>query len=142
MLYLLDTNALSEIDKPEPNNGFMEWFNKTDNSELYVSCITFGEVYKGIELLADSAKRKRLEEHTADIIEAFNTRIIAIDLNTMVLWSKLMAASIKKGQTAPSIDTLIASQCIQHNFVLVTRNVKDFEQFSDLKIHCPWSKLA
>lgn|SRR5487761_1286834 len=138
MPYLLDTNALSEVDKPEPNKGFMEWFNKAEVSELYVSCITFGELYKGIELLADTTKRKRLEKHTADVIEAFNTRIVVIDLDTTLVWSKLMAISIKKGQTAPSIDALIVSQCIQHNLVLVTRNVKDFKQFDDLKLHCPW----
>lgn len=139
MLYLLDTNALSEIDKPEPNKGFMEWFNKTEVSEFYISCITFGELYKGIELLTDTAKRKRLEDLTGDVIEAFSSRIIVIDLKTMLIWSKLMATSIKMGQTAPSIDTLIASQCIQHNLALVTRNVKDFKQFNDLKLHCPWS---
>ena len=118
----------------------MEWFNEAEPSDLYASCITFGELYKGIELLADTAKRKRLEKHTADVIEAFSTRIIVIDLNTTLLWSKLMATSIKKGQTAPSIDALIASQCIQHSLVLVTRNIKDFKQFNDLELYCPWSE--
>ncbi len=139
MPYLLDTNALSEVDKPEPNKGFMEWFNLAETSELYVSCIAFGELYKGIELLADTAKHKRLEKHTADIIEAFSNRILAIDLATTLVWSKLMATSIKKGQTAPIIDALIASQCIQHNLVLVTRNIKDFKQFNNLELYCPWS---
>ena len=139
MSYLLDTNALSEVDKPEPNKGFMEWFNQAETSELYISCITFGELYKGIELLADTAKHKRLKERTADIIEAFSNRILVIDLGTTLVWSKLMATSIKKGQTAPSIDALIASQCIQHNLVLVTRNIKDFKQFNNLELYCPWS---
>lgn len=140
MPYLLDTNALSEINKPVPNKGFMEWFNKADEADFYVSCITFGELYKGIELLVDTAKRKRLVEHTTEVIEAFSNRIIIIDLNTTLIWSKLVSTSIQKGQTAPSIDALIASQCLQHNLVLVTRNVKDFKQFNDLKLHCPWSE--
>ncbi|HUD07399.1 MAG TPA: type II toxin-antitoxin system VapC family toxin [Candidatus Saccharimonadales bacterium] len=139
MPYLLDTNALSEIDKPEPNKGFIDWFNQAETSELYVSCITFGELYKGIELLANTAKRNRLERHTVEIIEAFSNRILIIDLNTTLVWSKLMATSVKKGQTAPSIDALIASQSIQHNLVLVTRNIKDFEQFTDLVTYCPWN---
>ena len=139
MPYLLDTNALSEVDKPNPNRGFMEWFDQVETSELYVSCITFGEIYKGIELLSGIEKRKRLEERTADIIEAFSGRILIIDLGTTLVWSKLMAASVKKGQTAPSIDALIASQCIQHNLVLATRNVKDFKQFDGLELYCPWS---
>ncbi|GAC1501837.1 MAG: type II toxin-antitoxin system VapC family toxin [Candidatus Saccharimonadales bacterium] len=139
MLYLLDTNAISEVSKPEPNRGFMEWFNQVESSELYVSCITIGELYKGVELLSDTAKSKRLEEYTRKVIEAFSARIISIDIDTTIIWSKLMADSIKKGRLAPSIDTLIASQCILHNLVLVTRNIKDFNQFNDLEIHSPWS---
>jgi predicted nucleic acid-binding protein len=139
MPYLIDTNALSEVNKPKPDKGFMEWFNQAETSELYVSCITVGELYKGIELLVSSAKRAGLEERAADIMEAFGNRILTIDLDTMLVWSKLMATSIKKGQTAPSVDALIASQCIQYNLVLVTRNVRDFKNFDNLEVYCPWS---
>jgi len=139
MPYLLDTNALSEVDKPEPNKGFMDWFSQVEVSELYTSCITFGELYKGIELVADTAKHSQLERSTADIMEAFNNRVLVIDLDTTLVWSKLMANSIKISQTAPSIDALIAAQSIQHNLVLVTRNIKDFEQFANLELYCPWS---
>jgi predicted nucleic acid-binding protein len=138
MAYLLDTNALSEVSKPEPNKGFIGWFKQVEESDLYVSCITIGELYKGIELLPNTKKRTSLEKHTAEIIKAFNDRILKIDLNTTLIWSKLIANSIKKGQTAPSIDSLIASQSIQNNLVLVTRNIKDFEQFTELTTLCPW----
>ncbi len=139
MPYLLDTNALSEVDKPQPNQGFMDWFNQAEVSELYVSCITIGELYKGIELLTDSAKRNKLKQHTAEITKAFSNRVLIINLDTTIIWSRIMAASIKKGQTAPSIDALIASQSIQNNLILVTRNTKDFKQFDELEIYCPWS---
>jgi predicted nucleic acid-binding protein len=140
MPYLLDTNALSEVDKPQPNQGFMDWFNQAEVSELFVSCITIGELYKGIELLKDNVKRNKLEKHTAAIVTAFNNRVLIINLDTMLIWSRLMATSIKKGKTAPSIDALIASQSIQNNFVLVTRNTNDFKQFDELEVYCPWSK--
>ncbi len=140
MPYLLDTNALSEVDKPQPNQGFMDWFNRVGVAELYVSCITIGELYKGIELLKDNVKRNKLKKHTAEIVTAFNNRMLIINLDTMLIWSRLMATSIKKGKTAPSIDALIASQSIQNNFVLVTRNTNDFEQFDQLEVYCPWSK--
>jgi predicted nucleic acid-binding protein len=140
MNYLLDTNALSEINKPKPNEGFMEWFKEVNISDVYASCITFGEIYKGIELLSDSPKRKQLEKSTTDILESFNGRVLLVDLDTTLLWAKLIAQSIKKGLLAPAIDTLIAAQCVQHQMTIITRNIRDFEQFSNLAIICPWSK--
>lgn len=139
MLYLLDTNALREINKPRPNPGFMSWFEQSIATDLYLSCITVGEVYKGIALVAEESKRKQLEQHIKTIVSAFNTRILAIDTDTTLIWAELLAGSMKKGQTAPSIDALIAAQCLQRKLVLVTRNVKDFENFTGLEILCPWT---
>lgn len=138
MLYLLDTNALSEINKPRPNPGFLNWFERSISTELYLSCITVGELYKRIALVAEESKRKQLEQHIKSIVSAFNARILAIDTDTTLIWAELLAGSIKKGQTAPSIDALIAAQCLQRKLVLVTPNVKDYENFTGLEILCPW----
>src|SRR5437660_7068890 len=139
MNYLLDTNSLSEISKPLPNRGFMEWFERTNTLDLYTSCIAFGEVYKGMELLPDSPKRKRLEKRTAEILEAYDDRMLMINLDTARHWSRLMARATKNGRPAPAVDALIAAQCLQYRMTLVTRNVKDFEEFADLQVLCPWS---
>lgn len=140
MPYLLDTNALSEADKPRPDPGFMDWFDQVATTDLYISCIALGEIYKGIELLKSVSKRNLLSKRTAAVIEGFSSRILIIDLDTTLLWAKLMAGSVKKGQTAPSIDALIAAQSLQHNLVLVTRNINDFQQFNGLEVFCPWSE--
>jgi len=139
MSYLLDTNALSEINKPHPNQAFMQWLDQVIASELYVSCITIGELYKGIELQPDTTKRKKLEQRTSEIMAAFEHRILVVDQNTAKLWAQLIARAAKKGRSAPVIDALIAAQCIQHQLTLVTRNTKDFEQFAELKVLCPWT---
>ncbi len=117
----------------------MSWFEQSIATDLYLSCITVGEVYKGIALVAEESKRKQLEQHIKTIVSAFNTRILAIDTDTTLIWAELLAGSMKKGQTAPSIDALIAAQCLQRKLVLVTRNVKDFENFTGLEILCPWT---
>ncbi len=85
--YLLDTYALSEINKPYPDQEFMNWFRGAAVTDLYASCIAFGEVYKGIELLPDSSKRKRLEKRTAEILEEFGDRMLIVDLDTASRWS-------------------------------------------------------
>jgi len=140
MSYLLDTNALSEASKAQPNIGFMRWLDEVDPQELYTSYIAIGEIYKGIQLLAVSDRQRLLEKNASEILETFNGRVLTVDLKTTTIWGNLLAGAAKAGRSAPVIDTLIAAQCLQHGLVLITRNVKDFEQFTDLKIHRPWSE--
>jgi hypothetical protein len=49
MNYLVDTNALSELAKPQPAGEVMAWFVKNE-PHLYVSSISLGEIRKGLEL--------------------------------------------------------------------------------------------
>ncbi len=48
--FLLDTNVISEIVKPSPNSGVLQWIESTDESLLCLSVLTVGEVRKGIAL--------------------------------------------------------------------------------------------
>ncbi|HTE57623.1 MAG TPA: type II toxin-antitoxin system VapC family toxin [Verrucomicrobiae bacterium] len=137
--YLLDTNALSEAPKKAPDGSFMEWFASADELNLFTSCLVLGEIKKGISLNTDGDKQKLFNKWLAEIVDGFDNRIIEVDKEVCLLWGELTATGQRLGKTPPAIDALIAAQCLQHNLVLVTRNVKDFEQFSDLKILCPWS---
>jgi len=137
--YLLDTNALSEAPKRIPDSGFMEWFTATDELSLFTSCLVLGEIKKGISLSTDRGKRESFNTWLDKVIDGFDGRVVDLDKEVALLWGELIAAGQRLGKTPPVIDTLIAAQCIHHRLTLVTRNVKDFEQFSDLKILCPWS---
>lgn len=139
--YLLDTVAVSEAVKSRQDSGYMDWLNSTDDSQLYISCLTIGEIQKGITLANDSRQRHKLDDYLAGLYEAFEGRILGLDVNDSVLWGKLTARARQSGKTPPAIDALIAAQCLQHQMVLVTRNTKDFEQFPGLELLCPWTKL-
>ena len=56
MNYLVDTNVLCELAKPQPAGEVMAWFVKHE-PYLYVSSISLGEIRKGLELLP-TGKRK------------------------------------------------------------------------------------
>jgi predicted nucleic acid-binding protein len=139
--YLLDTNAISEAPKPTPNKDFITWLLATDNTQLSTSCLVIGELKKGIALNTDNARYEQLDKFLSQTITDFEGRIINIDQETCILWGQLIADGQRSGKTPPSIDALIAAQCIQHHMTLVTRNVKDFEQFKNLTLHCPWSYI-
>lgn len=137
--YLLDTNALSEAPKANPNVGFIHWLTVIDELSLFTSCLVLGEVKKGISLVTDTGKLKHLTKWLDTTIEDFDGRIIDIDKDVCLLGGDLLAIGQQSGKTPPVIDALIAAQCLQYHLVLVTRNIKTFEQFTDLEVLCPWS---
>lgn len=140
--YLMDTNALSEPAKSRPDTGFSSWLKTTNDDTLFTSIISLGEIKKGVMLISDKVRNQTLNGWLAKTIAAFEGRIISVDLNVALLWGDLVAGAQQAGKTASAIDALIAAQCIQNNLTLVTRNVRDFEQFEDLLILCPWRDLS
>ncbi len=139
MPYLLDTNAISEPNKPQPDPQFTAWFDNASTNDLYLSCLTIGELYKGIEMLPDSKKRRGLEQHTMAISDAFGDHLLIIDPPIAKLWAKLTVSSTKKGRSPSVVDAFLAAHALHNNLILVTRNVKDFEQFPNLQILSPWT---
>jgi predicted nucleic acid-binding protein len=59
--FLLDTNIISELVKPKPEANVTDWVENTDESLLYLSVLTFGEIRRGIAALPQSRRRATLE---------------------------------------------------------------------------------
>jgi len=51
--YLLDTCVISEMVSPRPNKQVTDWIAGTDEKKLFVSVLTVGEIYKGINKLSE-----------------------------------------------------------------------------------------
>jgi toxin FitB len=45
-MFLCDTNIISELSRPNPNSGVIEWIDKIDL--LTISVITVEEIYFGL----------------------------------------------------------------------------------------------
>ncbi len=140
--YLIDTNTFSEGIKKRPNKGVIAWLEAIDQQQLFTSCLVVGELYRGVELAKNHDHRAKLETFAENIVESFAQRILLLDVEACQIWAKLFVDAQKIGKTPPSIDSLLAAQAIQHNLTLVTRNLKDFEQFSSLKILSPWTNTT
>jgi len=57
MSFLLDTCVLSEIVKPQPNAGLVNWLAKQNSNTLFISSLTLGELSKGIAKLAEGQRK-------------------------------------------------------------------------------------
>ena len=138
MAYLLDTCAISEMVSVKPNAKVLKWFESQSEKTLYLSIITIGEIEKGIYQLVQSKKRLRLETWLFDeLVPGFQGRLIGIDRKLMTAWAKMIAELKTKGMVRQSFDSLIEATALHHQLILVTRNVKNFQN-SQVTILNPW----
>lgn len=140
MAYLLDTCAISEMVAVLPNENVLSWFQAQDEKTLFLSIITIGEIEKGIYQLPASKKRTLLETWLFDdLVPNFHGRILDINRRMITTWAKMIADLKTKGIVRPSFDSLIEAAALHHQLILVTRNVKNFQD-SQVTILNPWEE--
>lgn len=125
MSFLLDTNVLSETRKRRRNDGVTEWISSTPPERLHLSCLTVGEIERGITRVRERGDHHQVALFSTwldDVIETFGNRIVPITVEIAREWG---AQSVR--QPVPVPDALIAATARVHGLTLVTRNVKDFE---------------
>lgn len=138
MKYLLDTCVISEMTKKDPNRNVTGWISGIEESRLFLSAFSIGEIYKGIEKLPSGKRKVELGNWVSyDLTERFRNRIIDFDMCTAAAWGKIQAQSELKGSALPAIDGLIAATGISHDLTVVTRNIKDME-ISGVTLLNPW----
>jgi len=49
--FLLDANVVSELIAPKPDDNVVHWIEQTDESILFLSVLTLGEIRQGVERL-------------------------------------------------------------------------------------------
>lgn len=124
--FLLDTNVISELVKPEPDANVVRWIEETDESLLFLSVITIGEIRKGVERLTPGRRRGRLESWLRiDLRARFHNRILPVDESVAERWGELSAVAAPNGKPVPVLDGLLAATAAHYDLMLVTRNVQD-----------------
>ena len=128
--YLLDTNVISEIRKPSPNQNVVLKFMKNKNFSD-ISAITWAESLTGLKRMPEGQKKEALSTFYNEIIyEQFE--IIPFDQHATTIYSDLYPKLESIGKLPPEFDLQIASIAIANNMILVTRNTKDFAQIASV----------
>jgi predicted nucleic acid-binding protein len=138
--FLLDTNIISELVKPKPQANVTEWVENTDESLLYLSVLTLGEIRRGIAALPQSRRRATLEAWLdKDLRARFESRILVIDQEVADRWGLLTAAARNSGIVLPVIDGLLAATALEHNLTLVTKDTGQIPSMG-VAVFNPWEK--
>ncbi len=121
--FLLDTNVLSELTRPNPDPKILNWLNSIDEDLVYLSVLTLGEIRRGIELLTSAKKRAQLEAWLeSDVRIRFEARILDVDRSVANRWGALLAKSKVKGRPLPVIDGLLIATALDHDLTFVSRH--------------------
>ena len=122
-MYLLDTNVISELRRSRPHGGVLAWLRDVDDSSLFVSAVTIGELQAGVEITRDRDPKKAAEIETwlDEVTRTFN--ILPMDISTFRHWARLL----HHRSDDLARDAMIAATAKVHNLVVVTRNTRDFE---------------
>lgn len=139
MTFLLDTNVVSELAKPQPNAGVVRWLHEAEEDSLFLSVITLAELRFGVERLAPGARRNRLDGWIREeLSERFEGRILSVDEKVAEIWGNVLARSEAQGRRMNLMDCFLAATAKVYQLTLVTRDKKGFSGFGGELLN-PWS---
>jgi toxin FitB len=127
--YLLDTNIISNVTKPDPSKALLAWMAEQTDSDLFISALTIAEIQRGLLEKAKGKKRTLLEAWFTGPEgpqALFAGRVLPFDEKAALIWARLMADGTAKGRPRSALDMIIAAIAEANGCVVVTDDEKDF----------------
>jgi predicted nucleic acid-binding protein len=138
-MFLLDTNVISELRRPErANPNVVAWARTIPSASFFLSAISILEIELGTLQVArrDTAQGAVLRAWIDDqILRRFEGRILPIDTAVAQRCAHLHVPDPRAER-----DALIAATALVHGLTVVTRNVADFNRVGVALLN-PWEVL-
>jgi predicted nucleic acid-binding protein len=119
-MFLCDTNVISEFFRPHPSPKLLDWAEGVP--EIFVSAISIEEIRYGLSWKPNARILAGLESFLAVRCE-----LLPVTPEVASRSGGMRGAFQARGRTRSVQDMLIAATAQVHQLVLVTRNVRDFE---------------
>jgi predicted nucleic acid-binding protein len=117
LIWLLDTNVLSALRRPDRVPHVLRWLQGKPDDSLFLSVITLGEVERGIALQTarDPAFARDLRAWLDRTVQLFADRILPFDADAARIWGQLSARIGNSGA-----DLQIAATALARDATVVT----------------------
>ncbi|KGN32491.1 plasmid stability protein StbB [Knoellia sinensis KCTC 19936] len=136
-MIVLDTDVLSEMLQPAPDEGVVTWLLNLPHQHRRITVVTAAELLQGVSRTAQARRRDQLHGAVEGILETFHGRILEADLRSAPYFADIRATRRRLGRPIGSMDAWIAAICRRHDVPLATRNVKDFDG-TGIAVVNPW----
>jgi toxin FitB len=138
-MFLLDTNVISELRRPErANPSVVKWAGSNPAEQYFLSAISLLEIERGALQIArrDAVQGKVLRVWIDEqILARFESRILVVDSAVALRCARLHIPDPK-----PERDAFIAATALVHGMTVVTRNVADFAAMG-VSLLNPWDAV-
>lgn len=127
--YLLDTNIISNVIKPQPQASLMAWMAARRDEDLFIASLTLAEIRRGILEKPRGKKRTALDAWFSGPEgpkALFAGRILPFDEKAGLIWATLMADGKAAGRPRSGLDMIIAAVAGANQCLVVTDNERDF----------------
>ncbi|MEC5291189.1 type II toxin-antitoxin system VapC family toxin [Aurantimonas sp. C2-6-R+9] len=127
--YLLDTNIISNVVKPQPSDSLLAWMSTQRDEDLFIASLTIAEIRCGMLEKPWGKKREALGKWFSGPEgpqALFAGRILSFDDKAGLIWAQLMAAGKAAGKPRGGLEMIIAAVAGANDCVVVTYNEKDF----------------
>ena len=131
MTFLLDTNVVSEITKPVPDEKCLAWV-EANTLDCAISTVSLAELRFGIERLTAGKRKSELDREFSFLCEDFTGRFFEFDGPAAAEWGRY-AAELEADAGADwwkhfdFRDTQIGAIAREYGLTVVTRNAKHFK---------------
>jgi hypothetical protein len=138
MAWLLDTNVLSQLRRPNPDRRVIAFVAAQPLDQLYISVVTLAEIRFGIELVSEPSRRVALNDWlTRRVRPMFHQRVLPITEDVMLRWRLLVEEGRRAGHTFSQPDLIVAATAIHYGHTVVTRDQIEYEK-ARVPLLNPW----
>jgi len=139
-MIIFDTNVISEILKPLPNEGVIAWIESLSRQMIFTTTVTKSELLYGAFILPEGKKKLEKLKDLRDILDNdFNGKILNFDNDAADAFAEISASRKLLGKPISQFDAMIAAIAKSRGARLATRNTRDFDECG-IDIINPWSE--
>ena len=144
MAWLLDTNVVSEMMRPQPEPRVARFLDGVANEGLHLSAITVWEILNGIGRLDHEERRRDLTRRFTDVVNAiFEDQVLDWSAADAAACARIMEEKRRRGESLDHHlpDAMLAGTAASRGLGIVTRNERDFRSTGVAAIN-PWRQAG